>query len=103
MGPAVQDKPRKASCKVLTSTPDFIRSNWVGAAGGGVDTIAARNDLEEPLLNKLKDPVSQLDSRGLGIGIVLEPVDMEMKLLDLIVVIGLETGGSGGRGEGRVG
>jgi len=93
---SVQDKPRVASCKVLSSAPDLIRSNGMGSSGRGVDAVTEGDDLEEPLLDQLDDTVTQLDGRRLRGGIVLEPVEMEMELLDLIVVIGLEAG----RGRG---
>ena len=88
----VEDKPRVAPCEILTGTPDLITSNGVGPSWRGVDAVLEGDDLEESLLDQLENPVAEFDGRGVRGGIVLEPVKVEVKLLDFVVVIGLNVG-----------
>jgi hypothetical protein len=95
VGSTVQDEPRVAPSKVLASTPDLVAADGVGSTGGSVDSVLEWHHLEEPFLDKLQDAVTELDSRGLGGLVVLEPVEMEVEFLDLVVVVGLNTGARG--------
>lgn len=89
----VQDKPRVASGKVLSSTPDLIAADRMRASWGGIDSVLKGNHLEEPLLDQFQDTISQSHCTGMRSGVVLEPIEMKVELLDLIVVLGLEVGG----------
>lgn len=92
MWTTVQHKPGITTCEILPRTPHFITSNGVRTTGGSVDTVFEGHDLEEPFTDKFEDSVAEFDSglvRGL---VVLEPVEMEVELLNLVVVVGLQVG-----------
>lgn len=92
MGSTVQDEPGVAPSKVLAGTPDLVAADGVGSTRRGVDAVLEWHHLEEALLDKLQDAVTELHCRGLRGFIVLEPVEMEVEFLDLVVVVGLQAG-----------
>lgn len=89
----VQDKPRVAAGKVLSSTPDLIAANWMRTSWGSVDSVPEGNHLEEPLLDQFQDTIAQPHCTGVRSSVVLEPIEVKVELLNLVVVLGLEAGG----------